>query len=103
VQLEGGLACFTNSKQLNHSVLLLLQVWESMHENRVWRPMVFICVFSLAPGTGDAFTSFLLGCPGDFPVGCDRDEPGSCEVRAGYLVKFLFCQSSCAQLKFNEL
>ena len=47
-------------------------VWESMHENRVWRPMIFICIFSLAPGNGDAFASFLLGCPGDEPVGCTR-------------------------------
>ena len=47
-------------------------VWESMHENRVWRPMIFICIFSLAPGNGDAFTSFLLGCPRDSPIGCTR-------------------------------
>ena len=53
-------------------------VWESMHENRVWKPMIFICMFSVAPGNGDAFTSFLLGCPGDFPVGCEQGL--DCEV-----------------------
>ena len=50
-----------------------------MHEHRVWRPMIFICIFALAPGNGDAFTSFLLGCPGDSPVGCTRDV--DCEVQ----------------------
>ena len=41
--------------------------------------MIFICIFALAPGNGDAFTSFLLGCPGDSPVGCTRDV--DCEVQ----------------------
>jgi hypothetical protein len=50
------------------------QVWEAMQLNQVWRPMVFICVFALAPGNGDAFNSFLLSDPdelagGDWPGG----------------------------------
>ena len=38
-------------------------IWSSMHEYRIWRPMIFVFVFSLAPGNGDGFNSFLLGNP----------------------------------------
>jgi hypothetical protein len=41
----------------------IVLVWASMHQHRIWRPMIFVCVFSLAPGNGDAFNSFLLGNP----------------------------------------
>ena len=38
-------------------------IWETMHEARVWRPMVFVCVFHCFPNNSDAFNSFLLGDP----------------------------------------
>ena len=38
--------------------------------------VIFICIFSIAPGNGDAFTSFLLGCPRDLPIGASS--PHSC-------------------------
>ena len=45
------------------------QVWNAMQANQVWRPMVFIFVFALAPGNGDAFNSFLLQDPNELPDG----------------------------------
>eukprot|EP01051_Picozoa_sp_SAG22_P014282 SAG22_NODE_1708_length_3768_cov_2.094576_2_plen_702_part_00 len=48
-------------------------VWEAMQLDQVWKPMIFICVFALAPGNGDAFTSFLLQRPEERP---DGDWPG---------------------------
>ena len=38
------------------------QIWDAMHQNRIWRPMIFICIHALVPGNGDAFNSFTQGC-----------------------------------------
>jgi hypothetical protein len=34
-----------------------------MQLNQVWKPMIFVIIFALAPGNGDAFNSFLLSDP----------------------------------------
>lgn len=39
------------------------QVWRAMQLNQVWKPMIFVIIFALAPGNGDAFNSFLLSDP----------------------------------------
>lgn len=31
-------------------------------QDRIWRPMIFICIWALVPGNGDAFNSFTQGC-----------------------------------------
>ena len=46
-----------------------------MQQDQVWRPMVFIFVFALAPGNGDAFNSFLLADPDSLPAQ-DDEWPG---------------------------
>jgi hypothetical protein len=38
------------------------QIWDAMHQDRIWRPMIFICIWALVPGNGDAFNSFTQGC-----------------------------------------
>jgi hypothetical protein len=63
------------------------QIWDAMHQDRIWRPMIFICIYALVPGNGDAFNSFTQGCAractdpdtGElFPEFgfCERDPPG---------------------------
>jgi hypothetical protein len=39
------------------------QVWRAMQLNQVWKPMIFVIIFAVAPGNGDAFNSFLLSDP----------------------------------------
>ena len=39
------------------------QVWSAMQLDQVWRPMVFICVFALAPGNGSAKSTPCIPSP----------------------------------------
>lgn len=63
--------------------------------------MIFICIFSLAPGNGDAFTSFLLGCPRDLPVGTPSTRTAT--VAPWLLIKrFALCQAAPEGSTANE-
>ncbi len=44
------------------------QIWDAMHQDRIWRPMIFICIWALVPGNGDAFNSFTQGCASAYSV-----------------------------------
>ena len=63
------------------------QIWDAMHQDRIWRPMIFICIYALVPGNGGAFNSFTQGCARNctdpdtgeqFPpyLSCERDANG---------------------------
>ena len=67
------------------------KIWDAMHEDRIWRPMIFICIYALVPGNGDAFSSFTQGCARECtdpdagglypPFGtCDRDPNDRCDL-----------------------
>jgi hypothetical protein len=47
------------------------QIWDAMHQDRIWRPMIFICIWALVPGNGDAFNSFTQGCASAYTVVSD--------------------------------
>ena len=64
---------------------LRIEIVEGASDPRVWRPVLFLFIFSACPQNGDAWNSFLFGTPSAPPVvsNASRADASSANVSAG--------------------